>query len=159
MKRSILSICILLASVSLVFANIYKKYDVRSGLSGNCVRSILQDSIGYMWFATQDGLNRFNGIEFTNYGHSSENGGNSYMNIVTICRHQDNNQIWVASTEKLYLFDSREEKFSVFDTQGRRIIFFTIFSFVISLLYCWLLTYYHLLMSIIFLIFIRYIKT
>ena len=90
---------------------------VRSGLSGNCVRSILQDSIGYMWFATQDGLNRFNGIEFTNYGHSSENGGNSYMNIVTICRHQDNNQIWVASTEKLYLFDSREEKFSVFDTQ------------------------------------------
>ena len=47
MKRSILSICILLASVSLVFANIYKKYDVRSGLSGNCVRSILQDSIGY----------------------------------------------------------------------------------------------------------------
>lgn len=39
------------------------------------------------------------------------------MNIVTICRHQDNNQIWVASTEKLYLFDSREEKFSVFDTQ------------------------------------------
>ena len=77
MKRSILSICILLASVSLVFANIYKKYDVRSGLSGNCVRSILQDSIGYMWFATQDGLNRFNGIEFTNYGHSSENGGNS----------------------------------------------------------------------------------
>ena len=117
MKRSILSICILLTSVSLVFANIYKKYDVRSGLSGNCVRSILQDSIGYMWFATQDGLNRFNGIEFTNYGHSSENGGNSYMNIVTICRHQDNNQIWVASTEKLYLFDSREEKFSVFDTQ------------------------------------------
>ncbi len=68
MKRSILSICILLASVSLVFANIYKKYDVRSGLSGNCVRSILQDSIGYMWFATQDGLNRFNGIKFTNYG-------------------------------------------------------------------------------------------
>lgn len=117
MKRFILFIGILLASVSLVFANIYKKYDVRSGLSGNCVRSILQDSIGYMWFATQDGLNRFNGIEFTNYGHSSENGGNSYMNIVTICRHQDNNQIWVASTEKLYLFDSWEEKFSVFDKQ------------------------------------------
>ena len=57
MKRFILFIGILLASVSLVFANIYKKYDVRSGLSGNCVRSILQDSIGYMWFATQDGLN------------------------------------------------------------------------------------------------------
>lgn len=117
MKRFIISLCLLLASVSLVFANIYKKYDVRTGLSGNCVRSILQDSIGYMWFGTQDGLNRFNGIEFTNYGHSSENGGNSYMNIVTICRHQDNSHIWVASTEKLYLFNSQEEKFSSFDLQ------------------------------------------
>ena len=48
---------------------------------------------------------------------------------------------------------------NIHSNQGRRIIFFTIFSFVISLLYCWLLTYYHLLMSIIFLIFIRYIKT
>ena len=100
MKRSILSICILLASVSLVFANIYKKYDVRSGLSGNCVRSILQDSIGYMWFATQDGLNRFNGIELTNYGHSSENGGNSYINILTNTRQQDNKQNWQATTDK-----------------------------------------------------------
>ena len=42
---------------------------------------------------------------------------------------------------------------------GQTHYIFTIFSFVISLLYCWLLTYYHLLMSIIFLIFIRYIKT
>ncbi|HJD74746.1 MAG TPA: response regulator [Bacteroides reticulotermitis] len=117
MKRFALIVCLLFTFTFQISANIYKKYDVRSGLSGNCVRSILQDSIGYMWFATQDGLNRFNGIEFTNYGHSSESGDNSYMNIVTICRHQDNNHIWVASTEKLYLFDSRQETFSVFDKQ------------------------------------------
>lgn len=119
MKRSVLSICILLASVSLVFANIYKKYDVRSGLSGNCVRSILQDSIGYMWFATQDGLNRFNGIEFTNYGHSSENGGNSYMNIVTICRHPDNNLIWVASTENC-IYSTRGKRNFPYSTAGQK---------------------------------------
>ncbi|MCI1647011.1 MAG: ATP-binding protein [Bacteroides sp.] len=116
-KRFILSACMPLILVSLISANIYKRYDVRSGMSGNCVRSILQDSIGYMWFATQDGLNRFNGIEFTNYGHSSENGDNNYMNIVTICQHYDNNHIWIASTEKLYLFDSRNERFSAFDKQ------------------------------------------
>lgn len=117
MKRFILFTYTLFALAAPGIANIYKKYDVRSGLSGNCVRSILQDSIGYMWFGTQDGLNRFNGIEFTNFGHSSENGDNSYMNIVTICRHQDNNHIWVASTEKLYLFDARQESFSVFSKQ------------------------------------------
>ena len=61
-------------------------------------------------------------------------------------------QAWMNPLPLVYLSNGRE-------LQGRRIIFFTIFSFVISLLYCWLLTYYHLLMSIIFLIFIRYYKT
>lgn len=118
MKRSALFMSFLFVLIPLIAGNIYKKYDVRSGLSGNCVRSILQDSIGYMWFATQDGLNRFNGIEFTNYGHSSESDDNRYMNIVMICPHSNNNQIWVASTEKLYLFDSRREKFSAFDKRA-----------------------------------------
>ena len=45
------------------------------------------------------------------------------------------------------------------EQQGRRIIFFTIFSFAIPLLYYCLLVYYHLFLSIVFLIFIRYIKT
>lgn len=112
MRRSVpLLISILFIPMYLTLANTYKKYDVRSGLSGNCVRSIFQDSIGYIWFATQDGLNRFNGIEFTSYGHSSENGENNYMNIVTIYQHRDNKHIWVASTEKLYLFDSIHEEF------------------------------------------------
>lgn len=118
MRRSVpLLISILFIPMYLTLANTYKKYDVRSGLSGNCVRSIFQDSIGYIWFATQDGLNRFNGIEFTSYGHSSENGENNYMNIVTIYQHRDNKHIWVASTEKLYLFDSIHEEFFVFDKQ------------------------------------------
>ena len=43
--------------------------------------------------------------------------------------------------------------------QGRRIIFITIFLFAISFLYYWLLIYYRLFMSTIFLIFIRYFKT
>ena len=74
MKRFALIVCLLFTFTFQISANIYKKYDVRSGLSGNCVRSILQDSIGYMWFATQDGLNRFNGIEFTNrFSNSKRN--------------------------------------------------------------------------------------
>ena len=84
MKRLFtLTILIVLLS-QILSANIYKKYDVRSGLSGNCVRSILQDDSGYMWFATQDGLNRFDGIEFLSYGNSSDTHNNEYINIVTL---------------------------------------------------------------------------
>ena len=34
------------------------------GLSQNSVASIAQDSTGFMWFATQDGLNRYDGKRF-----------------------------------------------------------------------------------------------
>lgn len=112
-KKVFLSFSILLAVTS-AYGNAYKKYDVRSGLSGNCIRSITQDSIGYMWFATQDGLNRFNGVEFTNYVDSSEK-GNNHMNIVSVHKHPDNRHIWVASAEKLYKFNIIDETFSSFE--------------------------------------------
>ena len=84
MKRRII-ICAFLLIVACIQANIYRTYDVRSGMSGNCVRSIVQDSIGFMWFATQDGLNRFNGIEFTHYENPSKNENEAKLNIITLC--------------------------------------------------------------------------
>jgi len=43
----------------------FRELTVTQGLSQNSVVSITQDSIGYMWFATQDGLNKYDGRNFT----------------------------------------------------------------------------------------------
>ena len=64
MKRLLLLLLPLLPAV-LSGNNVYRRHDVRSGLSENSVRSIIQDSTGYMWFATKDGLNRFDGREIS----------------------------------------------------------------------------------------------
>lgn len=40
---------------------------ITDGLSQNCGISIAQDSTGYLWIATQDGLNKYDGNEFTVY--------------------------------------------------------------------------------------------
>ncbi len=45
----------------------FRELTVAQGLSQNSVVSIAQDSIGYMWFATQDGLNKYDGRDFTHY--------------------------------------------------------------------------------------------
>jgi signal transduction histidine kinase/ligand-binding sensor domain-containing protein len=43
------------------------KYTQQNGLSSYNIRKIVQDTYGFTWVATQDGLNRFDGINFTEY--------------------------------------------------------------------------------------------
>ena len=45
----------------------FENYSSRDGLTQNSCFSIAQDSDGFMWFGTQDGLNRFDGNEFKVY--------------------------------------------------------------------------------------------
>jgi len=45
-----------------------KSYGTVDGLPSERIQLIAQDSHGFLWFATADGLSRFDGYEFTNYG-------------------------------------------------------------------------------------------
>ena len=45
----------------------FRQFSVKQGLSQNSVVSIAQDSIGYLWIGTQDGLNRYDGNKIEIY--------------------------------------------------------------------------------------------
>ena len=45
--------------------NHFTHFTTEDGLSQSSVFSIVQDDIGFMWFATEDGLNKFDGNKFT----------------------------------------------------------------------------------------------
>ena len=47
----------------------FQHYAQDDGLSQSFVYTILQDARGYMWFGTQEGLNRFDGFEFVVFAH------------------------------------------------------------------------------------------
>ena len=86
--------------------NPYRRYDTRNGLSDNSVKDICQDSRGYMWLATKDGFNRFNGYRFDVFGSSFSG---EHLNIDVIRPHSDGIRIWLGCTEALMLFDPRDE--------------------------------------------------
>jgi ligand-binding sensor domain-containing protein/signal transduction histidine kinase len=44
-----------------------RSYSVADGLAGNVVTAVLTDSRGFLWIATNEGLSRFDGYDFTNY--------------------------------------------------------------------------------------------
>ena len=52
------------------------------GLSQNTVLCALQDRQGFMWFGTQDGLNRFDGYDFTIYRHDDSDPGSLRDNYI-----------------------------------------------------------------------------
>ena len=51
-----------------------RHYTANHGLSQSAVEDVVQDSFGYLWLATQDGINKFDGYDFTVYRPGNENG-------------------------------------------------------------------------------------
>lgn len=58
---------LLLSVVSLAQPYSVKQLDIEKGLSNNYVVSIAQDKQGFLWFATEEGLNKFDGTRFITY--------------------------------------------------------------------------------------------
>jgi signal transduction histidine kinase/ligand-binding sensor domain-containing protein len=52
---------------------VFQKVSLKNGLSHNNVYTIIQDNLGFMWFGTQYGLNRYDGYRFIIYRHDSKN--------------------------------------------------------------------------------------
>ena len=50
----------------------FDRISIEDGLSQSTVFTILQDRQGFMWFGTQDGLNKFDGYQFTIYKNDPE---------------------------------------------------------------------------------------
>src|SRR5947209_16304618 len=45
-----------------------KAYTTADGLAHNVINKIVRDSRGFLWFCTEEGLSRFDGYSFTNFG-------------------------------------------------------------------------------------------
>jgi len=75
----------------------FEHLNVEDGLPHNVTQSVVQDDQGFMWFATKNGLAKYDGAEFTVYKHESDNPnslGNNYVWSIL----KDHNGILWAST-------------------------------------------------------------
>jgi signal transduction histidine kinase/ligand-binding sensor domain-containing protein len=68
-------------------------YDVGDGLAHSQVTSIFQDSKGYIWFGTFEGLSRFDGYRFTNYS-TADGLGHLLINDV---KEDRRGRLWIAT--------------------------------------------------------------
>src|SRR5579862_9822830 len=71
--------------------------DINSGLSQNHVLCALQDSRGFMWFGTRDGLKRYDGYKFTIYRNVAGDQHSLSNNFVTGIIEDSKGYIWIAT--------------------------------------------------------------
>lgn len=87
------------------------RFTVDQGLSQNQVQYITQDSKGFIWIGTQNGLNRFDGYNFRVYRHNPQN-INSLSDYPVHCITEDPyGFLWIGTRDGLNRFDPRTEKF------------------------------------------------
>lgn len=90
------------------------------GLSQGMVNSILQDRYGFMWFASNDGLNRYDGNKFTVYKNDPNDNNSIAENFIRFLFEDSKGRIWIATAGNgLDLFDRTTETFIHFKHKAR----------------------------------------
>jgi signal transduction histidine kinase/ligand-binding sensor domain-containing protein/DNA-binding response OmpR family regulator len=84
------------------------------GLSNSHISQIYQDSQGYIWIATENGLNKFNGYHFTVYSQQPNDSTSLQGNYIYNVLEDSRGTFWVASMDGLLQYDRQKDTFRPF---------------------------------------------
>lgn len=89
----------------------FKHIGIDRGLSHTTVSSIVQDSTGYIWAATPDGLNRYDGYGFRVYRHAADDSTSLGANVMRLVKTDTRGRLWAAGGRTLSLYDASRDRF------------------------------------------------
>src|SRR5277367_5220395 len=73
----------------------FKQLNVENGLVQNIVYHFLQDSRGYMWLGTRNGITLYDGIRSVNFQHDTKNKNTLAGNFITRILEDSDHRIWI----------------------------------------------------------------
>ncbi|QMU30668.1 ligand-binding sensor domain-containing protein [Adhaeribacter radiodurans] len=91
---------------------VYQHLDREDGLASSIVLAILQDREGYMWFGTDNGLQRYDGRKFTHYRHQSHNPNSLGSDIIEALLQDTKGNIWIVSPTSITRFSPGQNTFT-----------------------------------------------
>jgi len=90
---------------------IFERINNRNGLSSDFVSGIVQDQEGFMWFATQDGLNRYDGYSIKKYQNKIKGGSYFESDAFDCIEVAANGDLWLGTRHSgIYVFNPRTEE-------------------------------------------------
>src|SRR5207253_2149128 len=73
----------------------FRHFSVNEGLSNRNVSSVIQDSLGFMWYGTQEGLNKFDGYKFVPFKHDPKNKNSLIGDDISCLSVEKSGMIWI----------------------------------------------------------------
>ena len=92
----------------------FQHLSIENGLSQGSVLCILQDNRGFMWFGTEEGLNRFDGYRFTHYKMNIKDPTSLSNNTVWALFEDSRGVLWAGTLGGLNKYDRQKERFTRF---------------------------------------------
>jgi ligand-binding sensor domain-containing protein/signal transduction histidine kinase/DNA-binding response OmpR family regulator len=86
----------------------FRKLTSDNGLSHNTVYNILQDSKGFLWFATREGLNRYDSYHIKNYYINGSHNGSTANRISCLLNLEQ--KIYIGTDDGLYIYDAATDQ-------------------------------------------------
>ena len=89
----------------------FEHFGTDQGLSQSNVMCILQDSRGFMWFGTRDGLNKYDGYKCTVYKNDAGDSTSLCNNFIRSIMEGCNGDIWIGTSGGLCRYDRNTNRF------------------------------------------------
>jgi len=88
----------------------FEKFTIEQGLSSNTVFCTFQDSDGFLWFGTNEGLDRYDGYTFKNYKYIPGDSVSLSNNLVFSISEDSDGYLWIGTYDGLNKFDKKTGK-------------------------------------------------
>jgi ligand-binding sensor domain-containing protein/serine phosphatase RsbU (regulator of sigma subunit) len=76
----------------------FKQLNIEDGLSQSRISAIVQDSKGFIWVGTEDGLNRYDGYEFQIFTFDPKDSNSIANNIIRTLAADDSGNLWIGTS-------------------------------------------------------------
>jgi ligand-binding sensor domain-containing protein len=85
-------------------------YDLESGLSQSVINDIKEDKKGFIWIATNDGLNRFDGVRFKVFSYEPSDSLSLPSSSIQKIFYDQDHHLWINTPDDLVIFDIESGK-------------------------------------------------
>lgn len=110
-RRNFILFCILLCIPLLTVAQTGRYFSTDNGLSSSLINQLYQDRKGFIWIATEYGLNKFDGTRFSVYKHIEGDSCSLKNNYVRSLFEDSKERFWIGYINGLMRYDRGTDDF------------------------------------------------